>query len=226
MDISNRKIVFHIHTKYSSDSNSEPSEIVDKLAGLGINTAIITDHNTIKGAIEADEYAIKNYGDKFKVIIGEEVSTDAGDIIGFPLSEEIARGNYQAVINEIKKQKAFVCLPHPYKSHDLFLIHQEEFIEQFDFIEIFNSRLNKKLNDFAVKLNDKYRKIPIIGNDAHTIKDLRNCFLLYDEKMNIKESLTGQTPIRNFRKSQIINAKNNKSIKNFFKYLILLITNN
>ena len=76
----------------------------------------------------------------------------------------------------MKKQKAFICLPHPYKSHDLFLIHEEQFITQFDFIEIYNSRINKKLNEYAVKLNQKFNKIPIIGNDAHTIEDLKKCY--------------------------------------------------
>lgn len=225
MDISNKKIVFHIHTKYSSDSNSEPSEIVDSLVKSGIDTAIITDHNTIKGAVEAKKYSEKKYGEKFKVIIGEEVLSDIGDIIGFPITNEIPKGNYQDVISSMKEMEAYICLPHPYKSHDCFLIHEEQFLTQFDFIEIYNSRINQKLNEYAVKLNQKHKKIPIIGNDAHTIEDLKNCFVKYNDKMEIVESLTNPTPIKNIRKSQMIDAKKKHKTNDIIKYFFLSFIN-
>lgn len=221
MDISNKKIVFHVHTKYSSDSLSEPSKIVDVLFELGISIAIITDHNTIKGAVEAKNYSEKKYGKKFKVIVGEEVLSDIGDIIGFPITDEIPKGNYQDVIRSMKEQKAYICLPHPYKSHDLFLIHEEQFLSQFDFIEIFNSRISQKLNDYAVKLNQKRNKLPIIGNDAHTIEDLKNCFVMYNDNMEIIESLTNPTPIKNIRKSQMIDAKKKHKTTDIIKYFFL-----
>lgn len=225
MDISNKKIVFHIHTKYSSDSLSEPSEIVDVLYKIGISTAIITDHNTIKGAVEAQKYSKKKYGDKFQVIIGEEVLSDIGDIIGFPITDEIVKGNYKDVIRSMKEQKAYICLPHPYKSHDLFLIHEEQFLSQFDFIEIYNSRINQKLNNYASKLNQKHNKIPIIGSDAHTIQDLKNCFVMYNDKMEIIESLTNPTPIKNIRKSQIIDARKKHKLTGIIKYFFLSFIN-
>lgn len=225
MDISNKKIVFHIHTKYSSDSNSEPSEIVDTLVNSGIDTAIITDHNTIKGAVEAKIYSEKKYGEKFKVIVGEEVLSDMGDIIGFPITDEIPKGSYQDVIKSMKEQNAYICLPHPYKSHDFFLIHEEQFLAQFDFIEIYNSRINTKLNEYAVKLNQKHNKIAIIGNDAHTIEDLKNCFVMYNNKMEIIESLTNSTPIKNIRKSQMIHAKKKHKTRDIIKYSFLSLIN-
>jgi len=225
MDISNKKIVFHIHTKYSNDCLSEPSEIVDVLFNFGISTAIITDHNTIKGAVEARNYSEKKYGEKFKVIVGEEVLSDMGDMIGFPIVTEIPKGNYQDVIRTMKEQKAYICLPHPYKSHDLFLLHEEQFLSQFDFIEIYNSRINQKLNDYAVRLNKKHNKIPIIGSDAHTIQDLKNCFLMYNDKMEIIESLTNPTPIKNIRKSQMIDAKKKNRLIDVIKYFFLSFIN-
>ena len=140
MDIFNKKIVFHIHTKYSHDSNLEPALIVDTLFKGNISAAIITDHNSIQGAIEAKSYAEKKYGDKFNVIVGEEVKTDIGDIIGFPLKDEIQLVDHLEVISNIKSQGGYVCLPHPYKSHNLLRIHDSDFIELIDFIEIFNRR--------------------------------------------------------------------------------------
>ena len=225
MDISNKKIVFHIHTKYSFDSNSEPAAIVDRLYKRGISLVIITDHNTIKGAMEAQLYAEKKYKEKLQVIVGEEVLSDAGDIIGFPILKEIPKGDYQDIISNMKEQNAKICLPHPYKSHDLFLIHDEKFISEFDFIEIFNSRLSDNLNIYAEKLCKKFQKIPIIGNDAHTIEDLDNCHLEYNKEMQIIDSRKGKTPQRNIRKSQVINAKKKNRIPDIFKYQLLRMIN-
>jgi predicted metal-dependent phosphoesterase TrpH len=225
MDMSNKKIAFHIHTKYSSDCNSEPSQIVDTLVSKGISIAIITDHNTIRGAIEAKRYAEEKYKNNFQVIVGEEVLSDIGDIIGFPIIEEIAPGNHNNVIQIMKRQKASICLPHPYKSHNLFLIHEEKFIQQFDFIEVFNSRINSKLNSYAEELCEKYNKIPIIGIDAHTIEDLGNCFLTYNDRMEIIDSLRTETRKRNIRKSQVINARKKNKRLDIIKYQLLSIIN-
>ena len=226
MDISNKKIAFHIHTKYSSDCKSEPKLVVDFLFNKGIDVAIITDHNTIEGAVEAKTYAEAEYPGSFQVIIGEEVLTDIGDVIGFPVSDELPKGGkYQKVISEMRSQGAAICLPHPYKSHDLFLVNEAEFIKLFDFIEIYNSRLNEKLNLFALKLCDKFKKIPIVGIDAHTIEDLDNCFIRYNSSMQIIDSRKTPTPVKNIRRSQMINAERKKQKFDVIKYKMLSFLN-
>ncbi len=221
MDLLNKKINFHIHTKYSFDSLLEPSFIVDYLFQHGYEVAIITDHNNIEGAIEAQKYAENKYGNKFQVIVGEEVQSDIGDIIGFPVIQEVKPGNYQEVIKKFKEQGAFLCLPHPYKSHNLFLIHQNDFIDEFDFIEVFNARLNDSLNEHAMDLANKFKKIKIVGNDAHVSNDLLNCSIVY--KNNLEEPLfeVRKTHIKNIRKSQIINYWKKRNPIQIFKYSLL-----
>jgi len=223
MDIFNKKISFHIHTKYSFDSNLEPSFIVDHLVKSGYELAIVTDHNSIKGALEAKKYAQNKYMDNFKVIVGEEVQTNIGDIIGFPVQEEVKPGDYKRVIKELKRQGAMLCLPHPYHSHDLFLIHDKEFLSDFDFIEIFNARIPAKLNINADQLRIKHNKYPIIGNDAHVKGDLLNCYFEYDTDFSIIQSERKYTDIKNVRKSQIINFSKKKKIMEIVKYLLLYI---
>lgn len=224
MDLLNKKINFHIHTKYSFDSFLEPAFIVDYLFENGYELAVITDHNTINGAVEAKNYAKKKYGNKFQVIVGEEVKSDIGDIIGFPVKDEVKPGNYKDVINEFKKQGAMLCLPHPYKSHNLFLIHQDEFINHFDFIEVFNARLNEKLNEHAMDLANKYEKIKIVGNDAHVKDDLLNCSVLYTGSYDSPSFVINKTKIRNIRKSQMINYWKKKKLFQTLKYTSLYIT--
>lgn len=223
MDLLNKKINFHIHTKYSHDSLLEPSFIVDYLFQNGYEIAIITDHNTIQGALEAKHYAEKKYKEKFTVIVGEEVKSDIGDIIGFPIESEIKPANYNSVIQQMREQNAMICLPHPYKSHDINLILQEEFINQFDFIETFNSRISDKLNNQADLLAKKFNKYRLVGNDAHVKADLLNCYNYFRNNFNNLEFNTKQTPIRNVRKSQMISFFKKKNLINFLKYLLLFL---
>lgn len=225
MDIFNKKIVFHIHTKYSFDSDLEPALIVDTLFKENISVAIITDHNSIQGAIEAKSYAEKKYRDKFNVIVGEEVKTDIGDIIGFPLKEEIQLVDHLEVIADIKRQGGYVCLPHPYKSHNLLRIHDHDFIELMDFIEIFNGRTSAKLNSYANELAAKFKKKVIVGSDIHVKKELLNTYFIFNENMEIIESETNYIKKRTYRKHQFDQNLKKKNLKESAEYAFLALIN-
>ena len=94
------KYNLHIHSKYSSDGVLDPEKIVKIAAKRGLNGVAITDHNTITGGLKAKNYETED----FKVIVGSEISTERGEIIGLFLKEEIKPGNVQEVISEIKEQ--------------------------------------------------------------------------------------------------------------------------
>jgi len=90
------KLDLHIHSKYSSDGVLDPEKIVKIAAKRGLNGVAITDHNTIIGGLKAKNYETED----FKVIVGSEISTERGEIIGLFLKEEIKPGNVQEVILE------------------------------------------------------------------------------------------------------------------------------
>ncbi|MFB3092520.1 MAG: PHP domain-containing protein, partial [Dehalococcoidia bacterium] len=93
----------HIHTNYSPDSGATPKSIVDQCLRTGLNCIAITDHNTIDGALEVQRIA------PFKVIVGEEVKSSAGDIIGLFLKEAIPRNlTPLETVQAIKAQGALV----------------------------------------------------------------------------------------------------------------------
>ena len=222
----NTKTVFHIHTRYSNDSFLKPSKIIDIMVNANIDNVVITDHNSIRGAEEAKNYAIMKYNNKINVIIGEEVKTNIGDIIGFPLHTEIQDVDHFKVVNEIKKQGGFVCLPHPYKYHNLYKIHDTNFLKTVDFIEIFNSRLNTKLNNFAEELADSLTdKKKIVGSDAHLKRELLNVFFMYNESMEIDQKTTNFTSKRNYWLSQSIKGFKKKDAKLIFQGLVLAALN-
>jgi len=132
-----------------------------------LNGIAITDHDTIKGGLEARNI---NNDPNFVVIVGCEILTDVGDIIGLFLSKEIKSRDYEGVIKEIKDQNGIIVLPHPYRGHKL----NSKIIENVDAIEVFNSRNNENENIKALKLAKKYNKPILTGSDAHFAIEIGN----------------------------------------------------
>ena len=120
-----RRISTSIH-KYSGlahykflkfpESASNPEDVVKIAKQVGLSVLCITDHNSIAGALKAKEYA-KNDPD-IEVVIGEEVSTRDGEVIGLFLTEEIPMDlSAEETIRRIRKQGGVVLAPHPYSGH-------------------------------------------------------------------------------------------------------------
>lgn len=141
---------------------------------------VITDHQEISGACELQNQ--KN----FKVIVGEEIETQDGDIIGLFLKKKIQSGlPIEQTISKIKQQRGLVYLPHPFDRLRKNTINQEkleEIIDQVDIVEVFNSRnVFRSDNKKALDLAEKYQKIKACGNDAHTIFEVNRAYMKIDE---------------------------------------------
>ena len=175
---------FHLHSKYSPDSILEPRRIVKLCKQRGYTVISITDHNTIKGSLEAKKYE-QEFG--ISVLIGEEVRTDVGDIIGINLKKEIRSRNYSEVLSEIRQQGGISILPHPYKEHRL----PDDLLREVDLIEGFNSRLSEEPNMKAVKLARKWNKPIVVGSDAHFAAEIgaAKTIIKTSSNDNIKSSL-------------------------------------
>ncbi len=157
----------HIHSNYSYDSILKPRNIIKIAKKRGLDGIAITDHNTIQGGLEARNI---NKDQNFVVIVGCEIHTDIGDIIGLFLEKEIKSRDYMGVIREIRDQSGIVVLPHPYRSHKL----NPQLIENVDAIEVFNSRNNDNENIKASKLAERYKKPILAGSDAHFASEIGN----------------------------------------------------
>jgi|SRR5208337_765291 len=151
---------FHIHSKYSYDSLMSPEGIVKRAKKVGLTCVAITDHNTIRGGIEGKKYE-RTYG--VEVIVGAEIKTDCGDIIGLNLNDEIGVTGWREVIKGIRLQGGTVVLPHPYRDHS----HIEEISQCVDFIEIWNARSSPQENARAEQLAGHMNKKRMMGSDAH-----------------------------------------------------------
>lgn len=109
------KADLHIHSNHSDGRPgiAEILEYVEKETDLDI--IAITDHDTIDGALEAKKIMDeKNY--RFDLIVGEEISTEEGHILGLFLKEAIpAKIGLKEALAEIKKQGGLAIVPHPFQ---------------------------------------------------------------------------------------------------------------
>jgi len=155
---------FHIHSKFSYDSLLNPKRIVRIAEKRGLDGIAITDHDTIKGALEASKFNNSIY-----VIIGSEIKTEIGDVIGLFLNEELTSKNFDEVVDEVKRQDGLVVLPHPYKKNQDI---PNGILRKVDLIETLNGRLSPELNHKA-QILAKNNGMPIIGgSDAHISKSI------------------------------------------------------
>ena len=134
------KADFHIHSKYSVNRDCKMSleEIIDRCQKMGINCVAVTDHGTAEGAIEMQKIA------PFKVIVGEEILTPDGEIIGLFLKETIPSGiSVEEAVAKIKAQGVLVSIPHPFdplRGLRLDKDNMAKLAAQLDMIEVFNAR--------------------------------------------------------------------------------------
>ncbi len=183
------KIDFHIHTAYSSCSSIKIPDLIDKCVLLGINAIAITDHNSIEGALIA-----RNNSRGIEIIIGEEISTKQGEIIGLFLEEFIPPTlSIEETIEQIKSQRGLVYIPHPFarlkfKSIPLKILNN--LIEKIDIIEIYNAKLvflsdNCRAEEFASKNN----LFKAGGSDSHTLDSVGRTYVEIDANKIEKESI-------------------------------------
>lgn len=177
----------HTHTKYSGftkysiaqfpDSISEPNMVVKVAKSRGINVLCITDHNCIKGAIKAKESAIPG----IDIVIGEEILTSEGEIIGLFLQERIEPNlGAEDTIDLIREQDGIVIAPHPFSPHCPCLGSKVKYLD-IDGIEVFNAIHRDPYSNKLASRKDIILDKAIIGSsDAHTIEMVGNGYTTFN----------------------------------------------
>jgi predicted metal-dependent phosphoesterase TrpH len=151
----------HVHSKYSFDSLMEVKTIIKVANKKNLNGLAITDHNTIIGGKNACE---KNRSPPL-IIIGSEVSTDVGDIIGLFLTDDIKYRDSLEVLDQIESQGGVSVFPHPFKGHRLTDDKTMEILRRVDCVEVLNSRAPITMKEY--RYLKSLGKILVAGSDAH-----------------------------------------------------------
>jgi predicted metal-dependent phosphoesterase TrpH len=196
----------HVHTSFSPDCLSSPKDLVDTAKRRGLHGVAVTDHDTVRGGLEARRH---NRDRDFHVIVGSEITTDAGDIIGLFLEAEIHNCDALEVIREIHEQGGLALLPHPFRGRP----PREEVVRAVDLVEVFNARMDPASNGKAQELARRLGKRSVCASDAHFLSDLGTCSVLLEDT-DIRTGLlrgaialhTGYSPRYRTSASQIIKA--------------------
>lgn len=170
------KADLHIHTGYSPDCSTPLAKIIERCLKIGINCVAVTDHNTIAGALDMKRLS------PFKVIVGEEIDTATGEIIGYFLSEEIPKGlTAEETAIRIKKQGGAVCIPHPFDRFRMSALQRqslEKLLPYIDIIEVFNSRIFlRRYIAMAEHFAQAHGLLSSAGSDAHTASEVGNAYV-------------------------------------------------
>lgn len=187
------KFDFHVHSSYSKDSFLEPEKIIKLAIKKGLSGVAVCDHGTIKGALKTLKI-VKEKKLELNIIIGSEIKTNYGDVIGLFLQKEIKETGFLQVRDAIKQQNGIIVLPHPYKRS----INPKEIVRYVDVVETLNGRLPKELNQKAQILAKYFGKNPIAGSDAHIGFEIgRVQTILKNYDGNIRETiLKGRIEVR------------------------------
>lgn len=166
----------HVHTT-ASDGTATPREV---LAFVSTHTDLavvaICDHNTNEGALEAAEYA-HEYG--VEVVVGQEVESSQGHILGLWTPELIAPGMSAAeTVDAIHAQNGLAVAAHPYAPkwwHKHGLCRGETSVYDtvpFDAVEVANSTPLLLAANFRARAYwraNRERLAATGGSDAHML---------------------------------------------------------
>jgi len=166
------KIDLHCHTKYSYDASSDIEKIITYAKSVGLDGIAITDHENTKGWTEAIELGKKH---NFLIILGEEIKTTKGDILGLFLKQQIDgyKKDPRWVMEEIKKQGGLVIIPHPFHGAEGFRDDITKYLNLVDGLEVFNGRKpGKNHDDKAMEFAKQHNLGMTAGGDSHYYKGI------------------------------------------------------
>jgi len=151
--------------------------MIDKAVQQGITHLAITDHERIDGAQRAVELA----GDRLQIIVGEEIRTRDGDMLGLFLERAIAPGLSAAdTAAAIREQGGLVGLPHPFDSYRSSGGSKageggqklDELATIVDYVETHNARAYRDANPLAGAFADRHGLPGVASSDAHSVMEI------------------------------------------------------
>jgi predicted metal-dependent phosphoesterase TrpH len=161
------RVDLHSHTMWSGDSTTTPDEVYHAVEASGIDVLCITDHHAIVGAHELADWL------PCRVVVGEEMRTHAGEIIGLFLTERIPIGlSPRDTANAVRAQGGVVYVPHPFdpKRRNLSTPALDDLVGQglVHALEVHNAKTDdEELNQRAVEYAARHGLLAGAGSDAH-----------------------------------------------------------
>ncbi|MDQ6692708.1 MAG: PHP domain-containing protein [Candidatus Dormibacteraeota bacterium] len=168
------KVDFHMHSNFSRDSFTQLADLAARAREVGLTRIALTDHNTADGALQLREQEPE------LVVVGEEIKTTEGEVIGLYLTRTIkAWQRPEAVMDEIHEMGGLVYVPHPFdRWRANFMPHRlVALADRIDVIEGYNQWADRGANDAATRIAAELGKPIAFGSDAHSVAELGQSWL-------------------------------------------------
>jgi predicted metal-dependent phosphoesterase TrpH len=157
----------HLHTAASGDAVTSLDQLAERVEQAGLDVVCLTDHNVTSAAVQAMQRGIGA-----RVVVGEEIRTAHGDVIGLFLTERIPYVLPLAeVVALIRAQGGLVYLPHPFDLARSSLGGAAAALcaaGHADVVEVFNAKISDDtVNERAAALAARFGLPGAAGSDAH-----------------------------------------------------------
>ena len=163
----------HCHSAASFDSLSKVVDLVRVAAERGLTHLAITDHERVDGALAARDIA----PDTLTIIIGEEIRSADGDVIGLYIEHAVAPGlSALETIAAIHEQGGLAGIPHPFdrfRASGLAGLPEAQLAEvaaAVDYVETWNARVPSAATNERARAFAATHGLPgVASSDAHTL---------------------------------------------------------
>jgi len=168
----------HIHS-IASDGTASAAQILDHVeCRTDLDVIAIADHERIEAAIECRRLA-RARGSRVEVIVGEEVTTRSGHLLGLFLQAQLKRNQLlEATVAEIHEQGGVAIVPHPFSAftlgmrrHAILRVHgSSDPLVYWDGLEGYNPSTAGRYGRAATLRLAAELGLPVVGNsDSHTL---------------------------------------------------------
>jgi len=168
------RVDLHTHSTASPDGGITTEQYRELLSNGTLDCIAVTDHNTVELALQLHE----ELGDK--IIVGEEIDTKQGEVVGLFLKEAVPKGlELSEAIHQIRMQGGLVYLPHPFETvrKGVQKKHLENLVEQINIVEVYNGRaVAQNKGPEAAVWARLHRKPGAASSDAHGVRGVGSAF--------------------------------------------------
>jgi predicted metal-dependent phosphoesterase TrpH len=186
---------------WSGDCTTTPEEVIEAAEASGLDVLCITDHHAIAGAQRLTD-ALAEVG--VRVVVGEEVKSTSGELIGLFLSERIPFGLRPGeTAAAIRAQGGIVYIPHPFDPMRRALTPGalDALVAEglVDALEAFNAKISlRHLNERAGQYAAAHGLPAGAGSDAHVPAALGAAYVEmadFDGPSEFLEALAGAVAV-------------------------------
>jgi predicted metal-dependent phosphoesterase TrpH len=193
----------HMHSTYSDGSATIEQILEHVQENTNLDVIALTDHDVIEGSLRARDLWQQKGSYRFDFVVGEEVSTREGHLLGLFIEKRIPPGlSVERSIDLIHEQGGLAVIAHPL--HRLFRhscqrdvmdrIHASKDV-WLDGIETWNASFcGIYANRVAMRVNRDVYRLPELGNsDAHSLSAIGSGVTWFEGKtaQDIRNTIEG-----------------------------------